>query len=173
MGVVRGFGVGGDGCPVLADHAIKIALEDQLRGYGIEMFFCAAAIEAAGAESFLRIERRKSLLGKIDTETEATAQLVGEASAARGHRVWRAVKQGRMTHDQMGWPPFADQGRNRRKTLGVGFAMNRRQRVRLPQLPFTNGNADTLLTEVEREYRTCLRAGWLRHALLHRQGWSD
>ena len=87
MGVVRGFGVAGDGWTDLAAHAIKIALEDQLCGHGIEMLACATAAEAAGQEPFLRIERRKSLLGRANEDArrsreEADAQGPAELQLA-------------------------------------------------------------------------------------------
>jgi hypothetical protein len=98
---------------------------------------------------------------------------LGEARAARGHGMWRAIECNRPTNDQAGGLPIADQGSDGGKTVGVDFAANGGQWMSLQQLPLANGDADALLAEVKGEYRACALTFRLRHARLHRQDWQD
>lgn len=69
----------------------EMALQDQLCGDGVKVPPCAATVVAGGTQSILGVDRGKTLLGKIDAQAEAAAQLVGETSAVRGHGGCRAV----------------------------------------------------------------------------------
>jgi hypothetical protein len=61
----------------------------------------ARAVVAGGrTQAFLGVDRRQPLVGVVDGESEAAAQLVGEACAARGHGVRRAVERERTADDQ-------------------------------------------------------------------------
>ena len=49
-----------------------------------------------------------------------------------------AVESDRQTDEQKGGLPFVDQCGDGGEALGIGLAVNRRQRVRLPELPLAN-----------------------------------
>src|ERR1700733_2927566 len=140
-------------------RCIKVFLQNDLRGGGVDQVLVVAQVDVLAAQILLGRRRAIALVDEFHVEAIARVKLAGEAPRPLCHFVFGAVCRERQAEHQLRGPPFGDELVNRGKAPLAILGVDGGKGMGQLQLMLADRDADAFGAKIESQYRPGRKRG--------------